>query len=118
MTPEIIEKKQYLLHWMLDFIADEDEDEPAYHKSDVDECDKIITAFIQTVESSQQKNDIVWLYHQVEILVKQLNTLNAKLEYQLIESHQREDLCALVALVVKQAGHDYDGDMTEQWREW
>ena len=116
MNAEIEEKKKYLLHWMYDFI--EDDDEPAYQKKDVDECDQILTSFVNTVASSVQQDDLSWISSQVEGLVKTLNILNEKHEHQLLETHQREDLCALISLVIKQAGHDYNEDLTEQWREW
>lgn len=118
MNAEIEEKKKYLLHWMYDFIADEDEEEPAYQKKDVEECDQILTAFINAVASSEHKADFSWISSQVERLVKTLNMLNEKHEQQLIETHQREDLCALISLVVQNAGHVCDDDITAQWREW
>ncbi|WP_053980025.1 hypothetical protein [Marinagarivorans algicola] len=116
MTPEIAEKKKYLLHWMYDFILDDEE--PAYRKKDVDECDQLLTDFIHCVDTDENKKDFTWVASQVEALVKNLNELNEKLEYQLIETDQREDLCALVALVMQHAGHDYEGDITEIWRKW
>ncbi len=116
MTPEIAEKKKYLLHWMYDFIIDEEE--PAYLKKDVDECDHLLIDFIDCVETSEHKADFTWVASQVEALVKNLNDLNARLENQLIETDQREDLCALVALVMQHAGHSYEGDITEMWRKW
>lgn len=116
MKPEIAEKKTYLLHWMYDFI--EDDDEPAYQKADVEECDQLLTAFINQVASDPQANDLIWLTSQVEILVKSLNQLNIKHEYQLIETDQREDICALIDLVVADAGHHYEVDITEPWRQW
>lgn len=116
MNAEIEEKKKYLLHWMYDFI--EDDDEPAYLKKDVDECDEILTAFINDVADSAQKTDFSWISTQVERLVKTLNMINEKHEHQLLETHQREDFCALIRLVIKQAGHAFEDDLTEQWREW
>ncbi|SFG29431.1 hypothetical protein [Neptunomonas qingdaonensis] len=116
MNTEIEEKKKYLLHWMYDFI--EDDDEPAYQKKDVDECDQILTAFINAVDGSEHKSEFAWISSQVERLVKTLNILNEKHQHQLLETHQREDLCALISLVIAHAGHDYEEDLTEQWREW
>lgn len=118
MNAEIEEKKKYLLHWMYDFIADEDEEEPAYQKKDVEECDQVLTAFINTVANSEHKADFSWISSQVERLVKILNMMNEKHEHQLLETHQREDFCALISLVITHAGHDYEEDITEQWREW
>lgn len=116
MTPEIEEKKKYLLHWMYDFI--EDDDEPAYLKKDVEEFDQIVSSFIKEVEDSSERTNFVWVSSRVEALVKSLNELNLKHLNQLIETDQREDICALIRLVMENAGHDYKADITEEWREW
>jgi len=116
MKSEILEKKTYLLHWMYDFI--EDDDEPAYLASDVLECDKVLTDFIDTVSGSSSHTDYAWVVSQVEAVVKELNVLNAKHAAQLIETDQREDICALIDLVMQNAGHKIEEDITEQWREW
>ncbi len=105
MNSEIKEKKSYLLHWMYDFI--EDDDEPAYLVQHVEACDQILTSFINEVAKSQHKSEFSWLSAQIEDLVNKLNALNFKLDHQLIESDQREDICALVELIVRNAGHDY-----------
>jgi len=116
MNSNILKKKAYLLHWMYDFI--EDDDEPAYQKEDVQECDDIVTAFIHNIDTSIQKSDYTWVLKQVETFVKTLNALNIKHENQLIETNQREDLCDLVELVVLHTGHPYKADITEPWRKW
>ena len=101
---------------MYDFI--EDDAEPAYLASDVLECDKVLTEFINTLSESAAKSDYAWVVCQVEAVVKSLNVLNAKHASQLIETDQREDICALIALVMQNAGHSVEQDITEQWREW
>jgi len=116
MSSEIEDKKRYLLHWMYDFI--EDDDEPAYQVEDVEECDEILTTFIHRALNSEQRSDLAWLSSEIQTLVITLNRLNQKHAGQLIESDQREDLCALIALVIKHCGHRDQGDITEPWREW
>ena len=116
MNAKIAEKKKYLLHWMYDFI--DDDDEPAYLKQHVEECDQLLTTFIKDVLSEDQNTEFSWVAKQVERLVRALNDLNLKLDHQLIEADQREDICALIVLVMKDAGHRYDGDISEQWRQW
>ena len=115
MNAEIKDKKKYLLHWMYDFI--EDDDEPAYLKEHVEECDQILTSFINKV-ASNSSSDFLWVSAQVESLVQKLNELNFKLDHQLIETDQREDICALIELVFQNEGHEYKEDITEAWREW
>lgn len=116
MNSAIREKKKYLLHWMYDFI--EDDDEPAYLKVHVEECDELLTDFINTLASDPKHSDFSWVSSQIESLVKALNDLNLKLDHQLIETDQREDLCALIQLVTENAGHKWDEDITEKWRHW
>ncbi|EPJ46617.1 MAG: hypothetical protein OFPII_19220 [Osedax symbiont Rs1] len=116
MTQEIEDKKKYLLHWMYDFI--EDDDEPAYLKSDVEEFDQIISSFIKMVGESDDRADFCWISATVEALVKNLNQLNLKHEQQLIETDQCEDICQLIRLVIEKAGHECATDITAEWREW
>jgi len=116
MTTAIEDKKRYLLHWMYDFI--EDDDEPAYLADDVEECDQILSNFIAEVLNHEQNKDFSWLSSKVETLVKTLNHLNEKHANQLIESDQREDLCALITLILEHCGHRDKGDITEAWRTW
>ena len=116
MNAEIEDKKTYLLHWMYDFI--EGEDEPAYLQEHIEECDQVLSSFIDDVANSHQRSDFLWVSAQVESLVKKLNELNFNLDHQLIETDQREDICALIKLVLQKAGHECKEDMTEKWREW
>jgi hypothetical protein len=116
MNQEIAAKKQYLLYWMYDFI--EDDDEPAYLSQDVAEFDRIISSFIKEVAESSERSNFTWVSSTVKNLVEELNELNSKHGHQLIETDQREDICALISLVIQDAGHDYPADMTEEWREW
>jgi len=116
MNDKIEEKKKYLLHWMYDFI--EDDDEPAYFIEHVEECDQVLTSFIYNIANSSKSSDFSWVSSQVQTLVKTLNILNLKLDHQLIETDQREDICALIELVIQHAGHEYKEDITEEWREW
>lgn len=118
MTSKIEEKKKYLLHWMYDFI--EDDDEPAYQASDVEEFDQIISVFIITVLTvdAEKKQNFTWIAGKIECLVKSLNELNNKHDNLLIETNQREDICELIDFVIEESGHSPLDDITKQWREW
>lgn len=116
MKPEIKEKKAYLLHWMYDFI--EDDDEPAYLPQHVAECDQLLSSFITDISGSAQKSDYSWICDQVKQLVAQLNTLNFKLDHQLIESDQRDDIRDLLKLVVEDAGHTFQEDLIDALQIW
>jgi hypothetical protein len=46
-------------------------------------------------------------------------SLNATCEYDLIETDQREDICAFIIRAGALAGfNEADEDVTEEWREW
>lgn len=116
MNSNIEETKKRLLYWMIDFILDDDD--PSYTKEDVAECDSIITNFISEVDNSSKKSDYSWVVSKVKTLVLLLNAFNEKHDYTIIETDQREDICALIALVIENAGHKINHDITEEWREW
>jgi hypothetical protein len=116
MKSKIKEKKDYLLHWMYDFI--EDDDEPAYLPQHVEECDQLLTSFIDEVANNANKSDYSWLTSRIEQLIKQLNELNFKLDHQLIESDQRDDISDLLKLVVEDAGHHYKEDLSANLQVW
>lgn len=107
---------------MIEFMAP-DEDEPesnhdcGYTQADVDRCAEIVDAYLRTVNGISQpdQSEILRL---VQHTVERLNTLNESCDGCLIETDQREDLCALILAAAKDAGLESDDDVTEQWREW
>jgi hypothetical protein len=90
-----------------------------YTQADIDRCAKIIDAFLATLEGVPrgEKNDPI--LKAVKAVVVKLNKLNARCDGLLIETDQREQLCALIITAAKRAGlvSSVD-DITEQWREW
>ena len=55
----------------------------------------------------------------VKAAVLALNQLNAKCDYSLIETDQREDLAMLVIKAAESVGvGNGKNDITEEWREW
>ena len=55
----------------------------------------------------------------VESVVITLNILNERTEYCLIETDARESICGIIQSGAIDCGlQDYDGDITEEWREW
>ena len=118
----LLEIRSRLLTGMIDFMAP-DEDAPestddcGYSLADVDRCAGIVDAYLRTLSeySNADQSKILQL---VQHTVEQLNTLNDSCDGCLIETDQREDLCALVLAAAKDAGLESDDDVTEQWREW
>jgi hypothetical protein len=58
MNDKIETTKKDILHWMIEFI--EDDDEPPYRKSDVEECDSMLSDFIVAVARSEEKSNFQW----------------------------------------------------------
>jgi hypothetical protein len=54
----------------------------------------------------------------VKDLVLKLNALNDRCQGSLIETDQREDICELIESSLTQASIPFEGDVTEEWREW
>ena len=52
----------------------------------------------------------------VKDLVESLNSLNDKTG--MIETGEREGICDFIELCLMEAGIEFDGDVTEKWREW
>lgn len=90
--------------------------EQVYTISDVEECMSLIDSFLTNISNSEAKEDGML---NVKRLVLELNDLNEKCEYELIETNQREQIADLIIL----AGHlkgfnERNEDITEEWREW
>ena len=100
-----------ILRWMYDFI--EDEEDPDYNQKDVKECEVLLNKFINDVRNEHQS-----AINAVKNLVLELNKLNEKCNYCLIETDQREQICELIFSVLEQNNVSYEGDITEEWREW
>jgi len=89
---------------------------PNYSKSDIDKCRGILISHIQALERAKDRKEAIAL---VEATVLALNKLNQDTQGDLIETGQREEICAFIikAGVIK-GFNSVDEDVTEQWREW
>lgn len=110
---EIKKTYQNLSIGMTDFIQP---GETEYTKSDVEKCMSLIDNFLNEISKSDSKE--VGLLSAKKVVLE-LNELNEKCEYELIETEQREQIVDIIIL----AGHlkGYNGrneDITEEWREW
>lgn len=106
---------------MYDYLIPEEDDEmegfvPSYDKKDVRACGEILAAFADALEQAKGNEDEIM--EQVKRVVLALNELNEKCEHELIETGQREDICAYIIAAVNAAGLNTEDDVTEEWREW
>jgi hypothetical protein len=90
-----------------------------YTQADIDRCARIIDEFLASMESvpHQQKNNFI--LKAVRTAVVKLNKLNDRCDGSLIETDQREQLCALILAAARRAGLvSAEYDITEKWRKW
>lgn len=114
--------KEELLDCMLDYL-DFDEfsdfnEQYSYTTSDVDNVDKLIVAFISELQKIQNPTEEL-VMGTVKTFILSLNNLNELSGYLLIDNDERELLCALMFIAVKNTGIQVPRyDFTEQWRDW
>lgn len=114
--------RKRLLDSMIDFMEPDEElydpdHDCGYSRADVDRCAVIIDAYLKSVVTTSASGETEIL-RAVRRTVEELNALNDSCDGCLIETDQREDLCALILAAAKNAGLESDDDVTEQWREW
>lgn len=113
--------KEDILYSMYEYIEpldedDEEPDAPEYTAEDVEKCGALLAEFIDDL--SVAKKDKGKILTDVKKLVLELNDLNESLDFCLIETEQREDICDFILSAVNEAGLTTDEDITEEWRDW
>jgi hypothetical protein len=115
VKPHLVEMRRQLVQEMLDYQAEAD---PDYGPQDVERCAAVLDRFLAAAAAASGPERDARLLAAVEAAVKSLNELSAECE-ELIETDQREGICALIDAALEEAGYDTKGrDVTEQWREW
>lgn len=90
-----------------------------YIQEDIDECGVILDKYIDKLISISEPRSNEQILLCVEKVVKDLNSLNEKCDYSIIETDQREDLVLYIINAASLAGLvTEDEDITEEWREW
>lgn len=87
-----------------------------YNEKDVKKCISIIDKFLIDIKNSKSKEDGLLI---VKNTVLQLNNINKKTNFSLIETMERENIAEIINLAGYEKGYNAkDEDITEQWREW
>ena len=87
-----------------------------YNEKDVRKCISIIDKFLIDIKNSKSKEDGLLI---VKNTVLQLNNINKKTNFSLIETMERENIAEIINLAGYEKGYNAkDEDVTEQWREW
>ena len=87
-----------------------------YNEKDVKKYISIIDKFLIDIKNSKSKEDGLLI---VKNTVLQLNNINKKTNFSLIETMERENIAEIINLAGYEKGNNSkDEDITEQWREW
>ncbi len=87
-----------------------------YDESHIRRCDDILAEHLRAIEACGDKDGA--LKHTQQTVLR-LNNLNAQCDRPLIETDQREDICAIIIRAGALRGFNgADEDVTEEWREW
>lgn len=90
--------------------------QPSYTKTDVEECIKILNDYSSELANSTAKDKGMKI---VQNTVENLNRLNEKCNFELIETSEREQIAEIIiSESVKKGYSKADEDITEDWREW
>ena len=93
-------------------------EECEYKRKDVAKCEKLVLEYLTSLSRLKTPDDPK-IMKRVKKLVLALNQLNARTEYSLIETCEREELWEIIQDAAGASGlnEEYD-DVTEEWREW
>lgn len=116
---EVTQIRQRLLDGMADYMKGDGDTswDCGYSQADIDRCLVIVDVYLAKVASGLKVSQDE-IRNAVKKAVLDLNDLNGQAGGALIETDQREDLCALLLTVAQRAGLGTDEDITEEWREW
>jgi hypothetical protein len=93
--------------------------DPGYTKRHIDRCGTILNGLLGSLKrvSRSRRDEHILAAARKGVLA--LNRLNRACDGRLIETDQREDICALIHAEAKRAGlRSRQRDITESWREW
>ncbi len=134
MHQKIIDRRSMVINSMVDYMNVSQKDhpefdpdfDPGYTQREVDQCEKILDAFIATL--IEPVTDYSLVMNAVKNTVIALNKLNDSCESPIIETDQREYICAFIEEVIIAKGVDIEAlaasqkctrhEITDAWREW
>jgi hypothetical protein len=113
MNENLSATKENLLRGLRDFMVNAS---ATYDEDDVVDCGRIIDRYVETLAHVP---DRATARDAARTAVLALNELNNRCEGELIETDQREQICAIIIEAGALRGFNGpDEDVTEDWREW
>lgn len=108
-----------LEEWMINYLEYEDEDledEVSYDRWDIKICMNFMEIFLEKIENVKNEKETLDL---VKETIENLNKLNKKCEYELLETDQREDICEIIILATNLKWFNPENkDLTEEFRDF
>lgn len=83
----------------------------------LDASDRALDEFLADLAALDQPATEAKALPVVERVVRRFNELNDEFGC-FVETLEREELCEYIETALAAAGVRFDGDVTEQWREW
>jgi hypothetical protein len=116
---ELHQRKADIIEGMREYLAGmlDGGGEAGYTSADIGECDRILGAYLDTLEDADPDDDEA-VMGAMEFTVRALNSLNARCHGHLIETDQRAPLRDLILHAASERGVGTGADLTKQWREW
>ena len=116
---------EYMRHYMK-YGGCEGEDDPEYDpafdagytEEHLQACERILDQYLQALSRVANPARDTQIMEAVKTVVLDLAELNLSCEESLIETEEREQICAFIRAAATHAGLDRQGDITEEWREW
>lgn len=95
----------------------------------IDRTENLLKAFVASVDQcSSAPDDFPQIMRHVEMLVVALNKVNEDFDHGVIETDEREELCAFIDAVIIEKGIDIEAlaasqncgrhEITDEWRDW
>jgi len=115
-------KNEDILRSMIDYLnfaleESDDDSDCGYTQENIDECAAILDNYIDELEKCKQDETLIM--ECLKNVILELNNLNEKCDYSIIETDQREYLCPFIEDAAVAAGLPQPkDDITEEWREW
>jgi hypothetical protein len=111
--PKLGELLARLVEGMREYMDDGD---VGYDPTDIAECAAILADHATSVSDAVDPRAAL---EHVRSTVTRLNSLNERCDGTLIETDQREDICAFITRVGYLRGFNAENeDVTEPWRDW
>lgn len=110
----IADHRRELLRSMREYM--EEEDEVSYGEKNITACDAVLSDYLVRMSRAVDRDEGLTV---MRTAVLSLNELNETCDGQLIETDQREDICAILSRAAMLRGFcAEDEDPTEEWRDW